>query len=216
MMSSGPLSIDDFVKEGLRHLQVEAFAEDGPAHGADEMLSTSVVTTGMSQRTEKVLRDGIWGPTVRSAHFSYEHMEEWRQELRSRCYVPGRGTWRTCQIRLLSNAPGELRTFDYDIVPLNSSGKPADFLPADAATLSQDLRYFPRSVDNIPEWMWDVFRSEEVTPPVYNPDLKTVDWDNKRLPVTDSGTDFSAEPAIIDPSKEPGFFSKISAKLFGS
>jgi hypothetical protein len=215
-MSSRPLSVDDFVKEGLRHLQIEAFAEDGPAYGADEMLSTSVVTTGMSQRTEKVLRGGVWGPTVRSAHFSRERMEEWMQELRSLCYVPGQGTWRSCQIRLFANAPGELETFDKDIVPLDSSGKPADFLPADAATISQDLRYFPRSVDNIPQWMWDVLRSGGITPPVYNPDLKTVDWDNRRLPVTESGTDFSVDPVIIDPSKEPGFFSKIGAKLFGS
>jgi hypothetical protein len=213
---SSRLSIDEFVKEGLKHLQIEAFAENGPAYGAEEMLSTSVVTTGMSQRTEKVLRDGVWGPTVRSAHFSRERMEVWMQELRALCYVPGQGTWRTCQIRLFANASGELKTFDEDIVPLDSSGKPADFLPADAATLAQDLRHFPRSTDNIPQWMWDVFRAGGITPPVYNPDLKTLDWDNKRLPVTDSGTDFSAEPVIIDPAKEPGIFSKIGARLFGN
>lgn len=32
----------------------------------------------------------------------------------------------------------------------------------------------------------------------------------------ESGTDFSAELVVIDPSKEPGFFAKIGAKLFGS
>ncbi|GAC1457086.1 MAG: hypothetical protein PVSMB10_14900 [Pseudarthrobacter sp.] len=64
--------------------------------------------------------------------------------------------------------------------------------------------------------MWDALRAEGITPPVYNPELKTVDWDNKRFPVTDSGTDFAADPVIIDPSKEPGFFSKIGAKLFGT
>lgn len=213
---SSRLSIDDFVKEGLKHLQLEAFAETGPAYGADEMLSTSIVTTGMSQRTEKVLRDGVWGPTVRSAHFSRERMEVWMQELRVLCYAPGQGTWRSCQIHLFANAPGQLKTFDEDIVPLDSSGKPADFLPADAATLAQDLRHFPRSPDNIPKWMWDIFRAGGITPPVYNPDLKTMDWDNKRLPVTDSGTDFSVDPVIIDPSKEPGIFSKIGTKLFGS
>jgi hypothetical protein len=37
-----------------------------------------------------------------------------------------------------------------------------------------------------------------VTPPVYNPDVKTVEWDNKRLPVGDAGADFSANPLIID------------------
>ncbi|MFE4197624.1 hypothetical protein ACFRJ9_17315 [Paenarthrobacter sp. NPDC056912] len=46
--------------------------------------------------------------------------------------------------------------------------------------------------------------------------MKTVDWDNKRLPVTDTGTDFSAEPVFIDPSKEPGVLAKIGRKLFGA
>jgi hypothetical protein len=63
--------------------------------------------------------------------------------------------------------------------------------------------------------MWDVFRADGVSPPVYNADLKTVDWDNKRLPVSDTGTDFSVDPAVIDPAKEPGVFSKISKKIFG-
>jgi hypothetical protein len=31
------------------------------------------------------------------------------------------------------------------------------------------------------------------------PDVKTVEWDNKRLPVVDAGADFSADPLIIDP-----------------
>lgn len=64
--------------------------------------------------------------------------------------------------------------------------------------------------------MRHTLRGEGIPPPVYNPELKTVDWDNRRLPVTDSGTDFSAEPVVIDPLKEPGIFSKISQKLFGS
>ena len=82
--------------------------------------------------------------------------------------------------------------------------------------LTSELVAFPRTLDNIPPWMWDVFRAKGVSPPFYNPELKTVDWNNKRLRVTDSGTDFSADPVIIDPSKEPGVFSKIGAKLFGS
>jgi hypothetical protein len=45
--------------------------------------------------------------------------------------------------------------------------------------------------------------------------LKTVDWDNKRQPVSGAGTDFSVGPVIIDPTKEPGVISKISKKLFG-
>lgn len=72
-------------------------------------------------------------------------------------------------------------------------------------------------MENIPQWMWTLSALKALlSPPVYNPELKTVDWDNKRLPVTDSGTDFSADPVVIDSSKEPGVFSKIAAKLFGS
>jgi hypothetical protein len=71
-------------------------------------------------------------------------------------------------------------------------------------------------VDNIPHWMWAALRAEGMTARVYNPGLMTVDWDNERLPVSDAGTDFSVDPVIIDPTKEPGFFARISRQLFGS
>ncbi|MFK0004265.1 hypothetical protein [Paenarthrobacter sp. NPDC090522] len=62
--------------------------------------------------------------------------------------------------------------------------------------------------------MWTVFRAEGVTPPIYNPELKTVDYDNRRRPVTDRGTVFSVEPTVIDPSLESGVLSRIGKKLF--
>ena len=54
-----------------------------------------------------------------------------------------------------------------------------------------------------------------MTPPIYDSDLKTVDWDNRRRPVTERGTDFAVESTVIDPSLEPGVFAKIGKKLFG-
>ncbi len=60
-----------------------------------------------------------------------------------------------------------------------------------------------------PEWMRDIFRSEGVTPPIYNPEFESVDWENRRRPVTERGTDFTVEPTVIDPSLEPGVFAKI-------
>ncbi|MFC8041841.1 hypothetical protein ACFUOZ_21005 [Paenarthrobacter sp. NPDC057355] len=120
----------------------------------------------------------------------------------------------SCLIQLSQLGDNFIKVFDEELIRPGTVGRIPD-RPADALTLFQDLRAFPRTVDNIPQWMWRVFRAEKMTPPVYNPELGTVDWANKRLPVTDTGTDFSAEPEIIDPSKEPGVFAKISKKLFG-
>ncbi|MFK0006969.1 hypothetical protein ACIQTZ_07945 [Paenarthrobacter sp. NPDC090520] len=55
-----------------------------------------------------------------------------------------------------------------------------------------------------------------MTPPIYNPEFKSVDWKNRRRPVTDRGTDFSVEPTVIDPALDPGVLSRIGKKLFGS
>ncbi|MFC8039236.1 hypothetical protein ACFUOZ_07765 [Paenarthrobacter sp. NPDC057355] len=64
--------------------------------------------------------------------------------------------------------------------------------------------------------MQETFRAGNITPPLYNPDLRTVDWDNRRRPVTERGTDFTEEPSVINPSLELGVFAKISKKLFGA
>jgi hypothetical protein len=87
--------------------------------------------------------------------------------------------------------------------------------PSEAASWTQQLVAYPRTADNIPAWIWDVFRAEGVTPPVYNPEFKSVDWNNKRRPVTERGTDVTVEPTVIDPSLEPGAFARIGKKLFG-
>ena len=141
-------------------------------------------------------------------------MAEWLKHIRRESYLPGAGTWTSCKVYLYPDSAGRLEVFDTELLrPAHETTIPDR--PADAMTLSQDLKAFPRTLDNIPPWMWTVFRAEGVTPPVYNPQLQTVEWANKRLPVTETGTDFSAQPQIIDPSKEPGVFAKISRKLFG-
>jgi hypothetical protein len=112
-------------------------------------------------------------------------------------------------------APGFVEVFDEEILASGGTGRMTE--PRGTVdVLTSELVAFPRTLDNIPQWMWDVFRAKGVSPPLYNPELRTVDWDNKRLSVTDSGTDSSADPTIIEPSKEPGVSSRIGAKLFGS
>ena len=47
-----------------------------------------------------------------------------------------------------------------------------------------------KRLPTIPAWMWDIFRAEQLTPPFYRPGLGYVEWDNRRRPVTDRGTEF--------------------------
>lgn len=214
-MMTGTIISGETVLKGLRRLRTETFVEGALGFGAQEVVSTSVIHEGRSRRSEDVRRNGIWGFPEGFLNFSVESMEYWLEEVRRESYVPGVGTWTSCRVYLYPDSDGRLEVFDSELIERDSQGQLAD-RPADALTLFRDLKAFPRTVDNIPQWMWEVFRAADVTPPVYNPDLKTVDWANKRLPVTERGTDFDVEPVIIDPSKEPGVFAKIGKKLFGS
>lgn len=216
-MSQGTVVTSAFIEHGLAELQAETFADGGLGFGADEVISTSVVQQGMARRYENALRNGTWGYREFAKNFSHELLDAWLLDVRKELYIAGRGTYKTYRVYLFPDAAGRLEVFDEEILTKGIFGNPEDGNdPANAAEVVSELKAFPRTVDNIPQWMWATLRGEGITPPVYNPELKTVDWDNRRLPVTDSGTDFSAEPVAIDPSKEPGFFSKISQKLFGS
>lgn len=206
-----------FVAAGLARLQAEAFSEGGPGYGAQEVVSTSVVQQSLSRRCEAVRINGQWGFPSFSARFSDEAMDDWLLEVRERCYGPGEGTWITYRVLLYPDVPGRLEVFDEELLTQGlfaSSGSQRS--PSDASTWKSELIAFPRTADNIPEWMWAAFRAEDIAPPLYNPELRTVDWDNRRRPVTDRGTDFTVEPTVIDPSLEPGVFAKISKKLFGA
>jgi hypothetical protein len=139
----------------------------------------------------------------------------WLDEFKRSAFRPGSGGWITVQVHVFPDAPGLVQVFDDEIPASGGMGGAASRRLGTAGALTSELLAFPRTVDNIPQWMWEVFRAEGATPPVYNPDLKTADWDNKGLPVTGEGTDCAVDPVIIDPTKEPGEFSKISKKLFG-
>ncbi|MFK0004267.1 hypothetical protein [Paenarthrobacter sp. NPDC090522] len=154
--------------------------------------------------------------TEPESEFTYGAYDEWLDEYRNAAYAPGLGTWTTAETRIFPHKPGILHVSDNEHLRRMSDGSwHPGAEPADASTWAQQLLAYPRTVDNIPPWMWDIFREEGVTPPIYNPEFKSVDWKNRRRPVTDRGTDFSVEPTIIDPSLEPGILSRIGKRLFG-
>ncbi|MFJ5955358.1 hypothetical protein ACIQC5_05295 [Paenarthrobacter sp. NPDC092416] len=148
--------------------------------------------------------------------FSREALHDWLDECRFLAYAPGIGTWTTVEVRVFPDGPGRLDVFEEEHLRKMNNGRwYPGAEPADAAVWAKQLLKYPRTKDNIPSWMWDIFRAEGVTPPIYNPEFKSVDWKNRRRPVTGRGTDFGVEPTVIDPSLEPGVFAKIGKKLFG-
>lgn len=203
------------VSEGLRRLRAETFAEGALGFGAQEVVSTSVIHQAWSHRTEDVRRDGVWGFRDGFIDFSRESMGEWLKEVRRETYAPGAGTWTSCKVYIYPDAEGSLETFDYELIERDSQGQLTK-RPANALTLFQDLKAFPRTVDNIPQWMWEVFRAANVTPPVYNAELKTVEWANKRLPVTEQGTDFTVDPVVLILPKSPGCSSGLERSSSGA
>lgn len=207
-------TLETLVRPGLRTLRTETFQTGGLGFGAEEVVSTSVLHKAWSRRFEDVKRNATWGVRAFSVDFAHQSMDGWLDEVRIASYIPGVGTWTSCKVYLYPDADGRLEVFDGELLRPDSEATIPD-RPADAMTLSLDLIAFPRTVDNIPDWMWTVFRAENVIPPFYNPEAKTVVWDNKRLPVGEHGTDLTLKPTIVDPSKEPGFWTNLSRKVLG-
>ncbi|MFE4197623.1 hypothetical protein ACFRJ9_17310 [Paenarthrobacter sp. NPDC056912] len=205
------------IQQGLARLKEHTFSEAGLGFGAQEVVSTSLMSQDTTRRYVDVCRDGRWGGRGWHADFPSELLEYWLMEVRRQLYAPGLGAWKTFRVFLFPSDEGRLEAFDHEILTRGMFGDPKiSNSPASGQSVKADLLAFPRTEDNLQEWMWNALRADALTPPVYNPQLKTVDWDNKRLPVNDHGTDFSVEPVVIDPSKEPGVLAKIGRKLFGA
>lgn len=210
------LNDDPWVMNGLERLREEAFGPNGFAIGASELVDVVVHRTSSSFRRGRMYKDGVRVHRGSDFQYSTESIDNWLTEFRSRAFRPGLGTWTTAEVHVYPDRIGRVELFDEEHLDRMTNGNwfPGGY-PSSAAAWARQLLYYPRTVDNIPVWMWDIFRAEGVTPPVYNPEFKSVDWKNRRRPVTDRGTDFSVEPTIIDPSKEPGRFAKLTKRLFG-
>ncbi|WP_458778763.1 hypothetical protein [Arthrobacter sp. D3-16] len=208
---------EPFVVKGLEKLHEEAFGKDGFALGMDEVIDIIVFRTSSTYKRGHMVLKGSVVQRDRNAKYSREALNRWLDACRVRAYKPGLGTWTTAEVHVFPNRPGRLDLFDEEHLARDTDG---DWYPgahpSGAASWSEQLLTFPRTAANIPDWMWDIFRAEGVTPPLYNTEFGSVDWKNKRWPVTENGTDFSAEPKVIDQSQEPGVFAKIGKKLFGS
>ena len=201
-MSRGTVLTSAHIAEGLTKLQELAFVEGGPGDGAEILVYSRIMYMSVARGTADSRTGGVWGfPDFASTP---DLLGLWLKEVRRDSYVPGRGTWISCRVYLYPDADGVLQVSDDEFIePLHDMPVRREEQFGLAGTLITDLRYFPRTVDNIPAWMWTAFRDAKVTPPYYDSDLSAVDWNNRRRPVTDTGTDFEAEPVIVDPSKEP-------------
>lgn len=215
-MTGYDLGTVPLVTEGLAKLHEAAYGSAGFASGTDEVIDIVIKRPSMTYRRGHMMSGSTVVQREREAKFSWTALR-WLDECRVLAYVPGQGTWTTAEVHVFANRPGRLDLFDEEHLDRAPDGHwyPGAH-PSGAATWAQQLLAYPRTVDNIPAWMWDIFRAEGVTPPVYNPEFSSVDWKNRRRPVTDRGTDFSVESTVIDPSKEPGFWTNISKRLFGS
>ncbi|MFC8039232.1 hypothetical protein ACFUOZ_07745 [Paenarthrobacter sp. NPDC057355] len=212
------LNSEPYVELGLQRLSGEAFGPEGFAQHMDKVVHVLIHRRTSTFGHGQMVAGARLFYTGRSDtdRFSYEGLNVWLDECRLLAYTPGVGTWSTAVVHVFPDRAGQLELFDEELLERDNQGNwPPGGKPANAHTWTQQLLAFPRTADNIPSWMWDIFRTEEVTPPFYNPQFNSVDWKNRRRPVTDRGTDFTVEPTIIDPSLEPGVFAKIGKKLFG-
>lgn len=202
------------VQTALEALQKACMGPDGAFAEVDELVITQSTFSGFSHRYGDMRIGDTWTFTTGRYRVPVSALG-WLGEFKRSAFRPGFGSWITVRVHVFPDTPGFVEVFDDEISASGGAGGVASRRVGTAGVLTSELLAFPRTADNIPQWMWDVFRSDGVSPPVYNADLNTMDWDNKRLPVSDTGTDFSVDPVIIDPTKEPGVFSKISKKIFG-
>jgi hypothetical protein len=200
----------DFVKEGLRQLQHEAFASD-TIQGQDEVVVVLSILGSTLHRYQTIPQPVPGGPSVH-VPFSEVALDSWAEELKKRSYVPGVGTWTNIEVHLHRNEEGRIKIFDDNESAGSIESEPG--LSLEECLL--ELAAFPRTADRIPAWMWKMFNEADAQPPVYNPDLQCVEWKNRRRPVSERGTDLSVPSTVIDGPLEPGVFAKIGKKLFRS
>jgi hypothetical protein len=212
------MNSDPVVVDGLNRLTAEAFGPTGFAQGMDEVVHLLIHRRSNTFGHGHMISGGkiIHKGRTDNEDFSYDALDLWLDECRSLAYRKGLGSWTTAEVHVFPHEPGRRDLYDEEHLEKDKYGNwPPGGHPASARTWAQQLLAFPRTVDNIPAWMWDIFRAEGVTPPIYNSEFNSVDWNNKRRPVTERGTDFTVEPSEIDSSLEPGVFAKIGKKLFG-
>lgn len=198
------------VQEALLNLHKVCMGSGGDFTDVDEVLITQYIFAGYSHRYVDVRIAGQWTFTTNQRISRSALM--WLKELKKDAYQPGIGSWVTAQVHLFPQASGSIRVFDEEVQPPTAtSGRKGT-----AEVISSELLAFPRTLENIPPWMLSILETAHMSPPLYNREQGTVDWNNKRLPVSDSGTDFSRDPAVIVSSDEPGVFARISKKLFGA
>ncbi|VXC14418.1 conserved hypothetical protein [Arthrobacter sp. 9V] len=206
-----------YIRQGLDRLQEHTFSKAALGFGAQEVISTSLMFEDTSRRYVDVCRDGQWGGRDWQTDFPPELLDYWLMEVRRELYVPGLGTWKTFRVFLFPSDEGRIEAFDYEILTRGMFGDPKNSnSPASGQAVKMDLLTFPRTLTIFRNACGLLCVQMLRRPRCTTPRLNTVDWDNKRLPVTESGTDFSVEPEIIDASNEPGVFAKIGNKLFRS
>lgn len=210
------LESEPLILKGLDRLYDEAFGASGFALGMDEVVDIVVYRSSSTYKRGHMLSEGRLVQRDLNAMYSREALNRWLDTCRVWAYEPGVGTWTTAEVHVFADRSGRLDLFDEEHLERDSDG---DWYPgaqpSGAASWAEQLLTFPRTAENIPNWMWVIFRAEGVTPPLYNSDFESVDWKNKRWPVTERGTDLSVEPKLIDQSQEQGVFAKIGKKLFG-
>lgn len=183
----------------------------------DEVVDILVFRPSSIYRRGHMLSKGHVIQRDRAAKYSREALNKWLDACRMLAYAPGLGTWTSVEVHVFADRPGRLDLFDEERLERDAHGQYLPGAPpSDAASWAEQLLTFPRTADNIPGWLREIFKADGSTPPLYDPDLMCVEWNNKRLPVTEHGTDFTAGPVIVDPSLEPGVFARIGKKLFGS
>ena len=122
--------------------RVAAGMREGAPQGWRELrLATSHVLSVASYVLEALMPDGTW---LRFANFS-DDLYQGGRELRSACYIPGRGTWYL--MRLHIDARGVL-TYDVDY-----DADPAPVEKFTANSYVHDVAHFLRDDQHTPPWL---------------------------------------------------------------
>ncbi len=191
----------------------------GFAHGASELVDVLVHrTSGTFWRGQMYQGGRRVPPRGSDFHFSDDFLATWLDECHVRAYKRGTGTWTTAEVHIYPDRPGRLDLFEEEILERMPDGH---WYPRSTSVWSRSLGAAAPRVSSVARQYsrLDVGdfsgRGGKSSPPL-QPRAPVGGLEEPASTVTDRGTDFAAEPIIIDPSLEPGVFAKISKKLFGA
>ena len=146
----------------------QAFGPNGTCLDCEEIQFDVTQFAGVQKLTSRCRKSGEWVPFRRREKLTMDKNSF--KQAKAASYSKGRGAWIFMRVTLRPDAePIVEELFDREIVGTGMLDEPAS-----AGQLVADLAMFPRTRDNIPDWMVQTIEAADQPVPVLDLETDTV------------------------------------------